>query len=461
VVFENAVIGAGPVGLLTTLSLESRRPGSTVVIDAGNRRNLLTEAIEVTSNVDYLSHVGHSLSSHSNVSIWYGALQDLNLKNYREFGGQDFLVDCWQTHQARINSLLSVKNFEFGSNQPSHQSGRVNDYSSEEIEVVFAKVIRDPRLTKVVRLLKSLGRPEVLNNHLALQLIPNEHTIEIICQDEGGSIASIHAKNLYLALGTIENTRLLLNSQLSTSTQYSYYLGQYLSDHLSISIGDINSQNLSKVVSLFARRRSRDGHKLWPRIQHNVDTLRKNVEGFAHATHFNFGDSAPNYYRLLRKFNREDLYRSKQSNGSFRLHFMFEKTNNQYNALTLKKKDTDSVSPVSINFQVANEELEKIRTEMEYYLYGLERWGLIESPIPATTEITFDNIKTAIHPSGTYRMSLSPKYGVVDGLSRLWSDQRVRVLGAGVFPRAFSTHPTYTSLILAMHALETECADVL
>ena len=63
--------------------------------------------------------------------------------------------------------------------------------------------------------------------------------------------------------------------------------------------------------------------------------------------------------------------------------------------------------------------------------------------------INIRKIQTGSHPSGAYGMSNSRDKGVVNEKSRHWTDSRISVLGAGVFPRTVAKLPTFPSLVAA------------
>ena len=59
-------------------------------------------------------------------------------------------------------------------------------------------------------------------------------------------------------------------------------------------------------------------------------------------------------------------------------------------------------------------------------------------------------MQSGSHPSGTYRMSISPNEGIINPNSELHKHGNIFVLGAGGFPRSAATHPTFTAMALAV-----------
>jgi choline dehydrogenase-like flavoprotein len=231
-------------------------------------------------------------------------------------------------------------------------------------------------------------------------------------------------------------------------------LGKYLSDHLSISISEIRSDDIAKVIRDFSRTTTLDRSLLWPRM--SIETIAKNgksIRSFAHGSHFVFNDSTPIFYKFLRKIKRENYFFSKKKTGSFQLNFFFEKLNSIENSIELQSNTENEIAPIKIKFNIDYDEDDlQLEIAKNYFKSLKDIYSLtqnISNFLSKFDKIRKSDLRSSAHPSGTYRMSINSELGVVNTKSELWNDSRIRVLGAGVLPRASSTHPTLISMVLA------------
>jgi hypothetical protein len=458
IVYQNVILGNGPVGRIAALNKSLTSSENILVLDAGTHLDKLITRISVDSNINYISHSTAPSLVDPAKSVWYGAIQDLSIKEYVEFSYQFMSPDMIMDARNRVIEYLAIRNFDFESNLPNRDFGfgSLMPFAVDKHINQFSKVIKDPYLRKINRHLRSDGKIQIRLNSVVTKLIPKDKYIEIEYVDANNNLQYLLANKVYIALGTIETTRLLLNSQTSSKVFQNRWLGHNLSDHLSLNLGTHKTLHMNRVLSLFARRRSSDGNLLWPRLQlaDNKDTERS--RSFVHATHFRFSKETNNlFYKFLRRYKLENLYIKKQMNGEFRLYISVEKENNFKNRIEIVSGDSNPIPMIQIYFGVSEGEMKRILDLATTYIDHLSSLGIIEEGFFVDhigKNLASYVIETASHPSGTYRMSSAPNQGVVDSSSRLWLDPRIRLLGAGTFPRAFSIHPTFPSMLLAILA---------
>jgi choline dehydrogenase-like flavoprotein len=223
---------------------------------------------------------------------------------------------------------------------------------------------------------------------------------------------------------------------------------------LSISISEISSNDITKVIRDFSRTTTLDGSLLWPRMSiEKIDKNGKNIRSFTHGSHFAFNGSTPIFYMFLRKIKKENYFFNKKKTGSFQLNFFFEKLNSIENSIELQSNTEYEIAPIKIKFNIDQDEGDlQLEIAKNYFKSLREIYSLtqnINDFLSKFDKIRKSDLRSSVHPSGTYRMSINSELGVVNTKSELWNDSRIRVLGSGVLPRASSTHPTLISMILA------------
>jgi hypothetical protein len=322
------------------------------------------------------------------------------------------------------------------------------------LEYIYCKILKDPYLRKLAKKNTKNIKNTFISKIIITKINPENKYVELIGIDQFGEKVKFTGKRIHLALGTIENTRLILNSKKELNLLNNKYLGRFLSDHLSISISEINSNDITKVIRDFSRTTTLDGSLLWPRMSiETIDKNGKNIRSFAHGSHFVFNGSTPIFYKFLRKIKKENYFFNKKKTGSFQLNFFFEKLNSIENSIELESNTEYEIAPIKIKFNIDQDEGDlQLEIAKNYFKSLKEIYSLtqnINDFLSKFDKIGKSDLRSSVHPSGTYRMSINSEVGVVNTKSELWNDSRIRILGSGVLPRASSTHPTLISMMLA------------
>jgi choline dehydrogenase-like flavoprotein len=186
------------------------------------------------------------------------------------------------------------------------------------------------------------------------------------------------------------------------------------------------------------------------------------TRSFVHLDHFTFDGKIPIIFRILRRIGKENFYFARKKSGSFDLNIFTEKTNEAGNEIRLSK-GSDFTEYIDIDFYINSSEIELLKFCGEYWAKVIV--DFLGKDFQKKQYLFNDNdIKSKIHagshPSGTYRMSSKWTSGIVNEKSELWQDNRIRVLGSGVYPIASVTHPTYTSLILALLGVSSDTSSI-
>jgi hypothetical protein len=460
-IYDNVILGDGPISRSFVFHLNKSSIQDILVIDAGERLNELRKNISVESNFSYDTpfratsfHVGKD--SH----VWYGGCQgwpsyDTLNKNVDSL---PISMDdnCFIKNSSELLKDLGIFNFNSLTSKLnfSLQKKYKLTKTTNNLEYIYCKILKDPYLRKIAKTNSKNIKNTFISKIIITKIIPKKEYVELVGVDQLGKKVKFRGKRIHLALGTIENTRLILNSKKELNLLNNNYLGKFLSDHLSISVGEIGSKDITRVIRDFSRTSTLDGSLLWPRM--SIDTVAKNgknLRSFVHGSHFAFNDSMPIFYKFLRKIKKENFFFNKKKTGSFQLNFFFEKLNDFENSIELVSNTDYAIAPIKIKFNIDPSERDSQLEIVRHYFKSLkEIYSLTQNinDFLSKFEVTRESdLRSSVHPSGTYRMSMNSELGVVNTKSELWNDSRIRVLGAGVLPRASSTHPTLTSMVLA------------
>jgi choline dehydrogenase-like flavoprotein len=255
-----------------------------------------------------------------------------------------------------------------------------------------------------------------------------------------GQTFKIRAKRYVVALGAIENARLLLNSDRQMRAgigNHSGYVGRCYMEHLDVQIGRFVVRDksyfgekrleLSPSQSLLQARRigncvlavdptyvPRD----YGRLRHIKRVVREGVCDF---------ETLREYARKFKDFNCV---------GEGVITSLIEQCPNPESRVSLiRDVDALGLRKVNLHWAINDTDRRTIRTlGMELAKDGSEH-------IP---------IGQHAHHMGTTRMSSDPRHGVVDENCKVHGVANLYVAGSSVFPTGGGTNPTLTIVLLAL-----------
>lgn len=265
------------------------------------------------------------------------------------------------------------------------------------------------------------------------------------------------AKNYVVALGAIENARLLLSCDKQVPNgigNQNDMVGRCFMEHFNIDFG----------------RFVADDSQVW---QHGViqlnpseDLIRKKDIGNAVLV-FERNATPVSYGRLrkLRQAAREMVCRSETLTSLSRIAFdldcpgdggissMIEQTPNLKSRVFLGSElDMFGMRRVKLDWQVNSADYKTIRTlgleaAKELARTGVARVQLADFILDESKEISL--FGQHAHQMGTTRMSEDPKYGVVNGNLQIHGVKNIYVAGSSVYPTGAGANPTLTLVMLA------------
>ena len=271
-----------------------------------------------------------------------------------------------------------------------------------------------------------------------------------------GSETLVRAGCHVLAMGAIENARMLLHSNVANR---SGFVGRCFADHLGHTIG-IALLDFSNRYLLHHVRAGDQYIRVLPHLSLSEDAMREDrlanfgvVIDHKATTSLPLGAPGEQVRHQLGRLNRSRPHR-------FRMLVRMENTPNPDSRITLTNdRDAYGVPRVALNWQVNQFDLEYVER-----LCGLlaQRIGNAGGRVKITYSLEKGKQRPGsyqAHHLGTTRMSRDPEHGVVDPNLRCHEIANLYVAGSSVFPTFGFANPTLTivalSLRLAQHLRQT------
>ena len=435
--FDSIVLGKGPLGIFTSYKLV--KSGKKVLnIDSGQGLKLLQDKIRLKSNINWLDlSQKPSLNKKASDYMWLGASMGWNEKYFKksQFNFQSLPLDIIDIKSSydEVAEILYLTNFDFVKNVPNNFK---TPFNVEEFEYIFAKVTNNLYLKNLKSFLNDNDKYQFEDNLIAekISTLNNDVIVELKSYPNLTQ-KKVQSNNLYICLGSVENTRILLNSENSLNLN-SKLLGASLSDHISFPFAKIKVKNIDDIRKLFESRKDSETSKLWPRISF----INSEIQSFCYIDKFYARKSNQKYFQSLLKYK-----------GSAHLNLFIEK---QINDKTYMELDNNKM--LLVNFIVTKKEFENMTQIASKYIEFFRNSLQQEIKVKKLNldYDKFNKLKTTNHPSGTTKMANNELEGVVDKYSRLWNHKNIFVYGSSVFPSSSNIHPTFMSMSLANYSLD-------
>lgn len=351
-----------------------------------------------------------------------------------------------------------------------------------------------------------VGRDLTFPNSPNLSVLLHANAIHINTNPEGTCFESVEistlenrrsrvrAKAVVLGCGGIENARLLLASNRlmpqGVGNQQDL-VGRFLMDHPLCVLGHFNAKDATKVrdrFGLYWLKNQQGSHvyshgvTLSEEIQRKEQLLRCNayIEEFdiaaddpwdalyrvasgvkskkinseilqdSRAVLSSSGELAQGLYRRIAK-NRYQLRRAER----IEIHCLLEQMPDPESRVTLSMDQRDRLGlPIStINWKISDLERHTASRMGQIVSQEFQRLNL---PAPTLRSLSQDDASSIFqfmdkaHPTGTTRLSLNPRDGVVDHNLQVHGIQGLFVAGSSVFPTSGAANPTLMIVAVAL-----------
>lgn len=265
-----------------------------------------------------------------------------------------------------------------------------------------------------------------------------------------GSEFRARAGAYVIALGGIENARLLLNSDRSTPGgigNHSGYLGRCFADHAGKAIGLLLAGQ-----AVPYRLHSQSGIRVLPHLSLREDLLNRH--------------GLPNFGAVLSEESTSSLldgsyldddaifsgWRGSPRNRTYSVVVRFEPTPNPESRVALsREKDAYGMRRTQLDWRINGADFESLDRITELLARKVGRAGIgrflryfHDTPAEREAALNYQS-----HHMGTTRMSHSPAQGVVDPNCRVWGVDNLHLAGSSVFPTFGFANPTLTVVAMA------------
>lgn len=272
--------------------------------------------------------------------------------------------------------------------------------------------------------------------------------------DDSGKTFRVEAGRYVLALGGIENPRLLLASADGAGVANSSdAVGRYFMEHPHLyNVGgltlpsDFDMLFYRGHVSGAAAGRVLGAIGIRPEVREELGLLDLAMELA--------GDASPT--EALQGINPTDADAFVRRDGDFnfyRIHLRCEQSPRAESRVTLSETEVDAlgVPRVELNWQVHDDDLASYAKGIELLGAELGAAGIGRAHVPLNDEGRLEwSLQPGSHHMGTTRMSSDAATGVVDADCRAHDLDNLFIAGSSVFPTSGSANPTLTIVALAV-----------
>lgn len=353
---------------------------------------------------------------------------------------------------------------------------RIASEISPDLEILVSEWTAAPNLFRVKRQnLDAAANLEILTDCHAVRVIPrggNRRQNYVLVRSADGASLEIPSEVVILAAGTVENARLLLETQRAEqSIHLSPVVGRCFQDHVTCNFARLFPKHPSKIWRSFGKRYLGRG-RLMPKwhLPARVQEDNRILNAACHI--IPDGGNLVEVSRLIseRKWGRllllaPSLFRYAVNRTIFHQEYWWARTfmielhveqEPQLESMVSLGGGTiggEYQKPV-LNWEVSDLTLKTIRIAGQYFVDALEASDMGGCEMLLDPVLTNDGIRKVArdvyHMIGTTRMGHNAATAVADVNCEVFGLPAVFVAGASVFPTGSFSNPTLTALALAI-----------
>ena len=497
------VIGSGAVGLF--LAKRLRDHGLPVLLVESGEETLggfPPNSFESVGRRHDGVRIGRSRSLGGTSNLWGGQLvefepHDVNGRAWLEGSAWPLAFEELRRHYPSSFESLGVPS-QFHDDRKVWE-GVVGSTPgvSGDVEVFLTRWMNSPSLADLfAKQIRSDRDLAVLTGHTATGFqYDGPRVASVVVKDRDGREHRIPAKQVVIACGTIESTRLLLAAAHENPSLCPWSgndnVGRYFQDHLGGRVASVIPSDRSALMRTFCTIRWK-GQKFQPKVRFRSEGAlvpgRLGVHGMVM-----FESSVSEHLQYLKQFLKAAVY-SRRLGGIgdlwshgiasarylpplmltyLRDHRVFVPgdsriaINVQAEQFPLRdsritidpaRRDRFGLPAAVVDWRVDGREVKVLRDFVAACDAAFRAAGIgqvrPEAALAAGDPSFLDTLRDTNHPAGGARMGRSREDGVVDSDLRVFGTSNLFVAGAAVFPTSSAANVTFTAMALASRLAE-------
>jgi choline dehydrogenase-like flavoprotein len=500
------VIGAGAAGITIGRRLERSRHRVLILEAGGFERDLETEhasfSIDVLGNPQPNPEPSRGRLLGGSTNLWFGRIArldpiDFEKRRWIPSSGWPLTGDDLEPWLVAAADLLRVANFEAIALSAWPPNPTIDAFSAGQETDLGVFLWADDDAMYMGRyhrgLLQSSESVHLMTDATVTDLVPDASNAgigELAVCGSGGNRFTVKARAVVLAAGGLENPRLLLASTSPSGRGVGNnhdVVGRYYMDHprgeglARVSLVGLAPSQLDALRLLGERTRSEYG-----RVQMRVkfsDGYQRRHELLNHAMHAHFvtGAHGTDGYRSAKRLLNQMRSRPISSRQVARDVLQVVKSAPSLISLGVRKvvdrpratslvlidqmeqapdpesrvtvdhrqRDRFGLPKLQLDWRIGESTYRSQRVMHETMKLVLKRIGITGFFSEVLEHDTEPELWDMKHPSGTTRMSTSPRTGVVDRSCRVHGLSNLYIVGSSVFPTVGHANPTLTVVALA------------
>lgn len=483
---EVVVVGAGASGIMLAVELQKLNV-SVVLIETGHfkedeERQVLNEVVQTGKNLEN-SRWGRKRAIGGTTIAWGGqslpfSALDFSKREYVVNSGWPIEFNSLKNYYNDANRFMGIDIMDYEGEIFSKLKLKKPEVDSKKLKYHTSKWAKEPNFRKKYNTILT-EKVDVLYNAQVTEIITEGNSADrIIIQNFKGDSMEVQVKNLVLATGAIEATRMMLQFSKENKLLFeenSELIGKNFMDHPCMKIGEIkdvdDEYNFQKQfnTNFYKNRKYSIRISLSDLAQREQKILNSSLSIMFYYSNekedpFNRLKSllkiqninsliwilknSRSYFRILQAFLKDGFLYKPKADAKLVVMAEQEPTQDSYISLS-NEKDRFGREKALINWHVTNKTAQSIKNIANYFEEYLSSsgQGIIEYSTDINS-ITNDLLSDVNHFMGGTRMSDSVETGVVDENLMVWNINNLFISSTSVFPTGSHSNPTLTLLAL-------------
>lgn len=481
------IIGAGPTGIF--LASELLGLGKRVLlVESGNfhsESKLLGFSNYLFESPSMLPKNVHRIGGGGN--YWIGRIGEFSILDFEKI--PNVREEAWPFGKLELEEYyrrcyLKLLNSSFMDEEIIEKYLETTNWLPSEFRMRPIRYIDPEIFNKLLR--KNLENPNlrILTDHLCLEINEDTHdfTTSIRLQSAFGGCITIEVKAVVIAGGTLQSTKLVLNSPTIIRNLPQNVVGKYLMEHLEGYVGtlSISRNNLKTLHGLVLDKErklinadtanfgvslsiSESLTKELSLVNVGIEIVNLQIKYLFDPVKYRSENRALSksvvFFFLIERIIRASIGRLVKlvnliffQKTSYSLWMKAEETPFQESEVRISEIEEDKLI---YNHKISSKTSREVRKVLELFkdLIKENNLGKIEYYYEITNDKELLNLRPNWHPMGTLRIGDS-HVGVVDEHLRMQGTRNVYVVSAAVFPSGSNQNPVFTTLALALRLVD-------